>query len=56
MKICFQEMDHPFKLLEKKEGHLYEMVQQAGPEMAQILTKMSEKVSFFLNNCKVIEK
>ncbi|XP_043470090.1 probable multidrug resistance-associated protein lethal(2)03659 [Leptopilina heterotoma] len=37
------EIDHPFRLLEKKEGHLYEMVQQTGPEMAQILTRMSEK-------------
>ncbi|XP_051154764.1 probable multidrug resistance-associated protein lethal(2)03659 isoform X2 [Leptopilina boulardi] len=37
------EINHPFRLLERKEGHLYEMVQQTGFEMSQVLTKMAEQ-------------
>ncbi|XP_033213303.1 probable multidrug resistance-associated protein lethal(2)03659 [Belonocnema kinseyi] len=39
------EFDHPSSLLQKEEGFLYDMVQQTGQEMAQVLTKMAEKIS-----------
>lgn len=40
----FQEFDNPFILLENKNGFLYKMVQQTGPEMARILTQIAENV------------
>ncbi|XP_033208086.1 probable multidrug resistance-associated protein lethal(2)03659 [Belonocnema kinseyi] len=36
------EFDHPFLLLDKRKGYLYEMVQQTGSEMADVLIKMAE--------------
>ncbi|XP_043470082.1 probable multidrug resistance-associated protein lethal(2)03659 isoform X2 [Leptopilina heterotoma] len=40
-----EEMDHPYKLLNRGTGLFYEMVQQTGPEMAKVLTEMA-KTSF----------
>ncbi|XP_051165172.1 ATP-binding cassette subfamily C member 4-like [Leptopilina boulardi] len=37
------EFGHPWELL-KKRGYLYEMVQQTGPDMAQVLMKMTKNV------------
>lgn len=36
------EFNHPYLLLKQEQGYLYDMVQQTGPEMALVLTKMAE--------------
>lgn len=39
----FQEVDHPYILLQEK-GRFYDMVQQTGPAMAEILVDIATKV------------
>ncbi|XP_043470122.1 ATP-binding cassette subfamily C member 4-like [Leptopilina heterotoma] len=36
------EFNHPYLLLKQEKGYLHDMVQQTGPEMAAVLTKMAE--------------
>ncbi|XP_033217281.1 probable multidrug resistance-associated protein lethal(2)03659 isoform X2 [Belonocnema kinseyi] len=39
------EFDKPMRLLERKQGFLYDMVQNTGPEMADFLAKMAKTTS-----------
>lgn len=45
------EFDHPFKLLQNKQGVLYDMVQQTGKAMAEALYNISKEVRKFLLTC-----
>nr|CAD7259451.1 unnamed protein product [Timema shepardi] len=40
------ELDHPYLLMENRNGFLYNMVQETGKSMAETLYKMAESVSF----------
>lgn len=41
------EFDHPFNLLQDKQGMFYGMVQQTGKAMAEALLRISEQVRLF---------
>jgi hypothetical protein len=40
-----QEFDHPHVLLKKKNGYLYQMVQQTNHAMAESLFRVAQTVS-----------
>lgn len=42
------EFDHPYNLLKDENGFLYSMVDQTGPENADLLRKIASEVQFII--------
>nr|CAD7197500.1 unnamed protein product [Timema douglasi] len=48
------ELDHPYLLMENKNGFLYNMVQETGKSMAETLYKMAESRHFISRGCFIV--
>ena len=45
---CFQEYDHPYILLQRRNSYFYKLVQETGPAMADQLLKVAQQVRQYL--------